>query len=29
LLFSLVLGVGLALARGAELVTWPSWWPAG
>jgi curved DNA-binding protein CbpA len=28
LLFSLVLGVGLALARGAELVTWPSWWPA-
>jgi curved DNA-binding protein CbpA len=27
-LFSLVLGVGLALARGADLVTWPSWWPA-
>jgi len=25
-LFSLVLGVGLALARGAELVAWPSWW---
>ena len=27
-IFSLVLGVGMALARGAELVTWPSWWPA-
>lgn len=27
LLFSLVLGVGLALARGADLVTQPSWWP--
>ena len=26
LVFSLVLGVGLALARGAELVQWPSWW---
>lgn len=25
-LFSLVLGVGLALARGAEIVAWPSWW---
>lgn len=28
LVFSLVLGVGLALARGAELVHWPSWWTA-
>lgn len=27
-LFSLVLGVGLAWARGAELVRAPSWWPA-
>jgi hypothetical protein len=27
LLFSLVLGVGLAWARGAALVQWPSWWP--
>ncbi|MEB3184694.1 MAG: J domain-containing protein [Cyanobacteriota bacterium] len=27
-LFSLVLGVGLALARGAELVQWPDWWAA-
>ena len=26
LLFSLVLGVGLAWSRGAELVRWPSWW---
>jgi hypothetical protein len=26
LLFSLVLGVGLALARGAAVVQWPSWW---
>ena len=26
--FSLVLGVGLAWARGAELVRAPSWWPA-
>ena len=26
--FSLVLGVGLAWARGAELVRPPSWWPA-
>lgn len=25
-MFSLVLGVGLALARGAEFVAWPSWW---
>jgi hypothetical protein len=25
-LFSLVLGVGLALARGVELVQWPAWW---
>ncbi len=24
--FSLVLGVGLALARGADFVAWPSWW---
>ena len=29
MVFSLVLGVGLALARGAALTTWPSWWPAG
>lgn len=29
LVFSLVIGVGVALARGAELSTWPSWWPAG
>ena len=28
LVFSLVLGVGLALARGAALVQWPSWWTA-
>ena len=28
LIFSLVLGVGLALARGAEVVQWPSWWNA-
>ena len=28
LVFSLVLGVGLALARGAEVVHWPSWWTA-
>ena len=27
LLFSLVLGVGLAWIRGAQLVQWPSWWP--
>lgn len=27
LLFSLVLGVGLAWARGAALAQWPSWWP--
>ncbi len=27
LLFSLVLGVGLAWARGAALSQWPSWWP--
>ena len=27
LLLSLVLGVGLAWMRGAELVQWPSWWP--
>jgi curved DNA-binding protein CbpA len=27
LIFSLVLGVGLALARGAAFSTWPSWWP--
>lgn len=27
LVISLVLGVGLAWVRGAELVTWPSWWP--
>ncbi len=27
LLFSLVLGVGLAWARGAALAEWPSWWP--
>ncbi|MEB3308289.1 MAG: DnaJ domain-containing protein [Cyanobacteriota bacterium] len=26
LMFSLVLGVGLALARGTALVQWPSWW---
>ncbi|MEB3319189.1 MAG: J domain-containing protein [Cyanobacteriota bacterium] len=26
LLLSLVLGIGVAWARGAELVTWPSWW---
>lgn len=26
LVFSLVLGVGLALARGVEVVRWPSWW---
>ena len=26
LVFSLVLGVGLALARGAAVVQWPSWW---
>lgn len=26
LVFSLVLGVGLAWSRGAELVRWPSWW---
>jgi preprotein translocase subunit Sec63 len=26
LIFSLVLGVGLALARGTALVQWPSWW---
>lgn len=26
--FSLVLGVGLALARGAAFVEWPSWWTA-
>lgn len=25
-LFALVLGVGLAWLRGAELVQWPSWW---
>lgn len=29
LVFSLVIGVGVALARGAELSTWPSWWPTG
>ena len=28
LVFSLVLGVGLALARGVEVVQWPSWWKA-
>lgn len=28
LVFSLVLGVGLALARGVEVVHWPSWWKA-
>lgn len=27
LVFSLVLGVGLAWARGAALTQWPSWWP--
>jgi curved DNA-binding protein CbpA len=27
LVFSLVLGVGLALARGAAFSTWPSWLP--
>lgn len=27
LLFSLVLGVGLAWARGTALTQWPSWWP--
>lgn len=27
LVISLVLGVGLAWMRGAELVRWPSWWP--
>jgi curved DNA-binding protein CbpA len=27
--FSLVLGVGLAWARGTELLREPSWWPAG
>jgi curved DNA-binding protein CbpA len=27
LVFSLVLGVGLAWARGAALAEWPSWWP--
>ena len=27
-LFSLVLGVGLAWARGAALLREPSWWPA-
>jgi curved DNA-binding protein CbpA len=27
LVFSLVLGVGLALARGASFSTWPSWLP--
>jgi hypothetical protein len=26
LLLSLVLGVGVAWMRGAELVQWPSWW---
>ena len=26
LLLSLVLGIGVAWARGAELVRWPSWW---
>jgi DnaJ-domain-containing protein 1 len=26
LVFSLVLGVGLAWSRGVELVRWPSWW---
>ncbi len=28
LVFSLVLGVGLALARGVALVQWPEWWTA-
>lgn len=27
LVLSLVLGVGLAWLRGAELIQWPSWWP--
>jgi hypothetical protein len=27
LVFSLVLGVGLAWMRGAALAEWPSWWP--
>lgn len=27
LVFSLVLGVGLAWARGTALTQWPSWWP--
>jgi len=27
LVISLVLGIGLAWMRGAELVRWPSWWP--
>ena len=26
LVLSLVLGVGVAWMRGAELVQWPSWW---
>jgi curved DNA-binding protein CbpA len=27
LLFSLVIGIGLAWARGVEMMTFPSWWP--
>jgi hypothetical protein len=26
LVLSLVLGIGLAWMRGADLVRWPSWW---
>jgi curved DNA-binding protein CbpA len=29
LVLSLVLGVGVAWMRGAQLVQWPSWWPEG